>query len=379
MAIIPTQSKYPDRAGYLELDTNTNELEVFSDGKFKSVTENNEYFNIYKSSKLLFESTTDFYGLPHYLVTDLATMKQYIVARKSTAHVVSPSKIVKIDLATNEETILIDGETSNIDYRNGFVVYHNNIPYLFLEAIDTISNKGIIIINALTGDIIKQDISLTVRFHSYITLNNDIYFIGYQIPINDYFHHIIKYSFDSNTFTILNTYQTTAQETEEALGKINGKFFAISRTTGVPDRFFNLYLFNPDWSIKKEIPLDLGHDVYLTTPFIFRKGSKLLFTFISRIGSLATPGNLFTYEITEKDDNFNFELKNIFPAVLPEDIYYTSMSDYIISTGYQCPTILPFSKTGLILVEDKRTITTYKTRLYQLNYDNDISVDYTNF
>ena len=131
MAIIPTQNKYPDRAGYLGLNTNTNELEVFSDGKFKAVTENNEYFSIYKNSKLLFESTTDFYGLPHYLVTDLATMRQYIVARKGTQHSVEPAQIVKIDLATNEETILIDGTSSSVDYRDGFLVYHNNIPYIF--------------------------------------------------------------------------------------------------------------------------------------------------------------------------------------------------------------------------------------------------------
>lgn len=37
MAIIPTQSKYPDRAGYLGLDTDRNAVEVFSDGKFGTV------------------------------------------------------------------------------------------------------------------------------------------------------------------------------------------------------------------------------------------------------------------------------------------------------------------------------------------------------
>ena len=37
MAIIPTQSKYPDRAGYLGLDTDRNTVEVFSDGKFGTV------------------------------------------------------------------------------------------------------------------------------------------------------------------------------------------------------------------------------------------------------------------------------------------------------------------------------------------------------
>ncbi len=491
MAIIPIQNRYTDRAGYTVLNTDTNQLEVFSDGSFKpievsyiqsntlanwqasnpvlalgeagyiidtnefvigdgqttfnnlkrflnesqiattsrngfmssndksnlettstnlnnhigstdghptatttsngfmtaldkqkldnmSVTENNEYFNIYKNSKLLYESTTNFDVGP--LITDISTMKQYLVVRRSTQHGIAPTQLVKIDLTTKEETILLDGISSNIDYAHLFPLYHNNTPYLFLRAEGTDgSNEGITIINGLTGDIIKQDISITVRAQSYITINNDIYFIGDQVPLADHFHHIIKYSFDSNTFTILNTYQTTAQETEEALGKINGKFFAISRTTRVPNRYFNLFLFNDDWSIKTSIPLDLGHDVFLTTPYIFRKGSKLLFTFISRHGSVETPGNLFTYEITEKDDNFTFELKNIFSAVLPEDVYYTSMSDYITVTGYQIPTILPFSKTGNIIVEDRRTTRTYITRLYQLYYDNDISVDYTNF
>ena len=37
MARIPTQNKYPDRAGYTVLNTDTNQLEVFSDGKFGTV------------------------------------------------------------------------------------------------------------------------------------------------------------------------------------------------------------------------------------------------------------------------------------------------------------------------------------------------------
>ena len=37
MARIPTQSKYPDRAGYTVLNTDTNQLEVFSDGSFKTI------------------------------------------------------------------------------------------------------------------------------------------------------------------------------------------------------------------------------------------------------------------------------------------------------------------------------------------------------
>lgn len=37
MAMIPIQSKYPDRAGYTVLNTDTNQLEVFSDGKFGPV------------------------------------------------------------------------------------------------------------------------------------------------------------------------------------------------------------------------------------------------------------------------------------------------------------------------------------------------------
>ena len=39
MAIIPTQNKYPDRAGYTVLNTDTNQLEVFSDGTYKPVGE----------------------------------------------------------------------------------------------------------------------------------------------------------------------------------------------------------------------------------------------------------------------------------------------------------------------------------------------------
>ena len=39
MAIIPIQNKYPDRAGYLGLNTDTNQLEVFSDGTYKPVGE----------------------------------------------------------------------------------------------------------------------------------------------------------------------------------------------------------------------------------------------------------------------------------------------------------------------------------------------------
>lgn len=37
MAIIPIQNQYPDRAGYLGLDTDRNTVEVFSDGKFGTV------------------------------------------------------------------------------------------------------------------------------------------------------------------------------------------------------------------------------------------------------------------------------------------------------------------------------------------------------
>ena len=36
MARIPTQNRYPDRAGYLTFNTDTNEVEVFSDGTYKS-------------------------------------------------------------------------------------------------------------------------------------------------------------------------------------------------------------------------------------------------------------------------------------------------------------------------------------------------------
>ena len=344
----------------------------------------NEYFNIYKNSKLLFESTTDFYGLPHYLITDISTMKQYIVVRKGTLHGDAPSQIVKIDLITNEETILIDGTTSSpqIDYRDGFLVYHNNIPYIFTSERHTDGHiTRLLVINALTGDIIKEDTTLPVQGESYITVNNDVYFLFPEVGGENYNHYIIKYSFDTNNFTILNTFSTPTKETECTLGKINGKFFTITRAYDLPNANFNLHLFNNDWSIKTSIPLDLGFPVGTTTPYVFRKGSKLLFTFISRnLNSIAaTPGNLFTYEIKEENDNFSFELKNIFPAVLPEDVYSNSLSDQIEVAGYQGPTILPFSKTGLILVEDDRTTTTYKTRLYQLDYDNDISVDYSNF
>ena len=41
MAIIPTQSRYPDRAGYLGLDTDRNIVKVFSDGIFISVNLDN--------------------------------------------------------------------------------------------------------------------------------------------------------------------------------------------------------------------------------------------------------------------------------------------------------------------------------------------------
>ena len=37
MARIPTQNRYPDRAGYTVLNTDTNQLEVFSDGTFKPI------------------------------------------------------------------------------------------------------------------------------------------------------------------------------------------------------------------------------------------------------------------------------------------------------------------------------------------------------
>ena len=37
MAIIPIQNNYPNRAGYLALDTETNRILVFSDGSYKDL------------------------------------------------------------------------------------------------------------------------------------------------------------------------------------------------------------------------------------------------------------------------------------------------------------------------------------------------------
>jgi hypothetical protein len=342
----------------------------------------NEYFNIYKNSKLLFESTTNFYGLPHNLVTDPATMKQYIVARKAGGHGVAPSQLVKIRTTWKDETVLLDGTTTNLDYRDGVVVYHNNIPYQFITIFDTTvpSILGIMVTNLLTGAIIKEDYNIKVALDSYISINNDVYFVGYK-SYNLTSHDIIKYSFDTNTFTILNTFTTPTNESESTLGKINGKFFIISRAYDIPNISFNIHLLNDDWTVKKTINLDLGYIIPVTTPYVFRKGNKVLFTFISRssptLGTPQEPGYLFTYEITEEADNFNFELKNVFSPLLHEDMFYSISNGYIYPTGYQFPVMLPFSKTGLILVEDRRTPPTYKTRFYQLDYDNDISVDYT--
>ena len=46
MAIIPTQNKYPDRAGYLGLDTDRNVLSVMSDGKMKSISIPEGWINV---------------------------------------------------------------------------------------------------------------------------------------------------------------------------------------------------------------------------------------------------------------------------------------------------------------------------------------------
>lgn len=339
----------------------------------------NEYFNIYKNSKLLFESTTDFYGLPHFLVTDLSNMQQHIIARKASEHNMSPAKIIKYDIFRKTETILLDGTVSPTkDYRDGVIFYYNNIPYLMTSKDDVASNtqEAIIVMNALTGEIIKEEPNLPNGIDSYITINNKIYFVGYNG--NTLTQTIIEYDPFLNTFTLLNTITSSYLETEATLGKINGKLFMICRSyENNPVTSFCLYKLNDDWTVREKIPLNLGNMVAPTTPHIFRKGNKVLLSYISRGNQRI--GALFTYEITEKNDNFKFTLKNLFPAIKPEDHYWTASSDQIFSTGYQFPVLLPFNKTGLILVEDRRTTPSYKTRLYQLDYDNDISVDYTDF
>lgn len=379
MAIITIQNKYPDRAGYLGLNTNTNELEVFSDGKFKAVTENNEYFNIYKNSKLLFESTTDSYAGAQIL-TDLSNMRQYIYARKGSGHIVSPAQVSLINLMTKQETILRDGTVSPTKwYASTFVFYHNNLPYSFLLTRDVATTNPIKVevINPLSGQTIAESPFLFYLPISYITLDNELYF-GCELYIPEtQTRAIVKYSPSLNTFTILNQWTIPEyKEVEPALGTINGKKFGIYRKA--EGQTFGLYKFNDDWTIKEKIPLNFGYPIMETAPYIFRKGNKVLFTYITRNG-LETPGLLKTYEITEKNDNFTFTLKNIYSPLLPEDTYYINKSDYIYTTGYQTPTILPFAKTGLIQVEDNRTVPSYATRYYQLDYDNDISVDYSNF
>ena len=101
MAIIPTQNQYPDRAGYLGLDTDRNVLSVMSDGKMKSTSIPEGWVNV-----------KDFGAKGDGLTNDSPSINEALQAVK-TVFIPEGNYLIgnSINIPSNR-TLLIDGNAT---------------------------------------------------------------------------------------------------------------------------------------------------------------------------------------------------------------------------------------------------------------------------
>lgn len=118
MARIPTQSKYPDRAGYLTLNTDTNEVEVFSDGTFKSAV--NKVFSGLPEGAV---NVKDFGAKGDGITDDTIAIQNAINSNKSIIYVPSGTYLTtspllvpngKTIIGDNPKTTIIKNVSSNV-------------------------------------------------------------------------------------------------------------------------------------------------------------------------------------------------------------------------------------------------------------------------
>ena len=164
MAIIPIQNKYPDRAGYLGLDTDRNVLSVMSDGKMKSISIPEGWINV-----------KDF-GAKGDGVTDDTEAIQKAVNAGTVIFFPEAYYLISHSIIIGDcDTKIIYGNNSTIKLLNteeilGDKPKNNRVPMIWIKPENNINNVYIYDLK-LIGDKIENPVTTEWNHGIFININ----------------------------------------------------------------------------------------------------------------------------------------------------------------------------------------------------------------
>lgn len=191
MAIIPTQNQYPDRAGYLGLDTDRNVLSVMSDGKMKSTSIPEGWVNV-----------KDFGAKGDGVTDDTQAIQDAIDNSKSIYLPQGTYKIKNLNLTntTLEKTVI--GNNANLqifgDFDYGLLIKGNNIKLynISLSISNDITDRGIygdqpnVLIHSNAKNIYFENITIDESLYCGFVFNGNTENINFKnINLNNIGEH----------------------------------------------------------------------------------------------------------------------------------------------------------------------------------------------
>ena len=319
MAIIPIQNRYPDRAGYLGLDTDRNVLSVMTDGKMKSTSIPEGWVNV-----------KDF-GAKGDGVTDDTQAIQDAIDNSKTIYLPPGTykiKNLKLTNTTLEKTVI--GNNANLrifgDFDYGLRISGNNIKLynISLSISNDITDRGIsgdqpnVLISSNANNIYFENIIIDESLHCGFVINGNTENINFKnIILNNIGEHGFYISGGNNNklkienISCTGLGKNTDSSHNTALFKIrstiysNNKNFLINNVNLIDE---NLVAIKTVFIIQEMINLKVDNVISNLPLAIFSKSKSKSDSIISDIffSNINTPSVI--YNITFDPTIYNINL-----------------------------------------------------------------------